>query len=298
VKRIILLTATLSALIILALTPSCFVKYTSANPYGWEDIEVFNLLAYPSITILSPTENNTLFNTNNLTVAFKASIESGSAYVPYPIDKQVDFQAYVREEYYKTSWQPNDTEVSSWDYSNPWSPTYFINLTGVPDGNQTVTITVYGHGNFPGTVPIHQTYPWDPSTEEVCYFFESHTHYTLGFTMDTTPPQISVLELNNKTFSTPEVPLSFTVNEAVSKVTYCLDGQDNVTITGNTTLTGLATGDHRLTVYAVDAAGNVGSSETINFYVAPFPTTLVIASVTTVAVIGVGLLVYFKKRKH
>lgn len=294
----ILLAAVLSALIFLAFTPSCFVKYTSANPYGWRDIEVYNILAYPSITILSPTQNNTLFNTSNLTVTFKASMESGTAYIPYPIKKEVDFQSDVVEQYYETSWQPNNTEVSAWDYSNPWSPTYFINLTGVPDGNQTVTITVYGHGNFPGTVHIPQTYPWDPSTEEVCYFFESHTHYTLGFTVDTIPPQVSVLELANQTFSTPEVPLSFTVNETATKITYCLDGQENVTITSNTTLTGLSRGEHSLTVYSTDEAGNVGSSETINFNVTPFPTTLVVASVITVTVIGLCLLVYYKKHKH
>jgi hypothetical protein len=54
-----------------------------------------------------------------------------------------------------------------------------------------------------------------------------------------------------------------------------------------------------LTVYAKDEAGNVGASETILFTVnVPFPTTLVIASVSTVAVVGIGLLVYFKKRKR
>jgi hypothetical protein len=42
----------------------------------------------------------------------------------------------------------------------------------------------------------------------------------------------------------------------------------------------------------------MGSSETIVFNIEPFPTTIVIASVITVAVVGVGLLVYFKKRKH
>lgn len=115
--------------------------------------------------------------------------------------------------------------------------------------------------------------------------------------MDTTPPQISVLELDNKTVSTPEVPLSFTVNETAKKITYCLDGQENVTITGNTTLTGLSNGEHSLTVYSTDEAGNVGSSETINFSVTPFPTTIVLASIITATVVGLGLLIYFKKRR-
>ena len=42
-----------------------------------------------------------------------------------------------------------------------------------------------------------------------------------------------------------------------------------------------------------DGASNNGTDKT-----EPFPTTLVIASVVTVAAIGIGLLVYFKKRKH
>jgi len=61
----------------------------------------------------------------------------------------------------------------------------------------------------------------------------------------------------------------------------------------------LANGEHNLTVYATDEAGNMGASETIYFSVAePFPTTLVMASVITVSVAGIALLVYFKKRKH
>jgi hypothetical protein len=54
-----------------------------------------------------------------------------------------------------------------------------------------------------------------------------------------------------------------------------------------------------LTVYAKDEAGNVGASETILFTVdVPFPTTLVIASVSTVAIVGLALLIYLKKRKR
>ena len=72
--------------------------------------------------------------------------------------------------------------------------------------------------------------------------------------------------------------------------------QENATINANTTLTGFSESDHNLTVYATDKAGNAGASETI--YLNVFPTTLVIASVVTVTVIGIVLLVYFKKRKH
>jgi hypothetical protein len=92
------------------------------------------------------------------------------------------------------------------------------------------------------------------------------------------------------------------VNETASKITYCLDGQENVTISGNVTLTELVNGDHTVTVYATDPAGNLGASETIHFTMAepePFPVAPVAAtSMASVAVVGVALLVYFKKRKH
>jgi hypothetical protein len=62
----------------------------------------------------------------------------------------------------------------------------------------------------------------------------------------------------------------------------------------------LAKGDHNLTVYAKDDAGNIGVSKTIFFSIKvpePFPTTLAATvSVTSIAIIGIGLVVYFKKR--
>jgi N-acetylneuraminic acid mutarotase len=109
---------------------------------------------------------------------------------------------------------------------------------------------------------------------------------------------INVLSPERRTYDTSSIPLNFTVNSALAQITYCLNGEKNVTISGNTTLNGLANGDYALTVYAKDEAGNVGASETILFTVdVPFPTALVIASVVTIVVV-VGLLIYFKKRKH
>jgi hypothetical protein len=110
---------------------------------------------------------------------------------------------------------------------------------------------------------------------------------------------IHVLSPERRTYDTSSIPLNFTVNSALAQITYCLNGEKNSSVSGNTTLTGLANGDYALTVYAKDEAGNVGASETILFTVdVPFPTTLVMVSVITVAIIGVGLLVYFNKRKN
>jgi hypothetical protein len=122
-------------------------------------------------------------------------------------------------------------------------------------------------------------------------------NYPLMAPFDNDVPSIKVLSPENKTYDANSTPLNFTVNEAALQITYSLDGEENVTIAGNTAVTGLANGDHNLTVYATDEAGNTGVSETIHFSVdVPFPTALVVTSIITVAVVGVGLLVYFKKR--
>jgi hypothetical protein len=115
-------------------------------------------------------------------------------------------------------------------------------------------------------------------------------------------PAVSVSSSKNATYL-GSFPLNFSVSKPAAWMGYSLDGQENVTVTGNTTLTGLSVGLHNVTVYAKDAFENTGTSETLTFTIAeePFPTAPVAAaSVATVGVVGVGLLVYFKKhpRKH
>ena len=105
----------------------------------------------------------------------------------------------------------------------------------------------------------------------------------------------------NQIYPFSSVSLVFTVNKPVNWTGYSLDGQDNVTITGNTTLAGLSSGLHNITIYAKDSFGNTGGSETVTFAVAsePFPTAPVAAaSIASVAVAATGLLVYFRKRKR
>jgi hypothetical protein len=121
------------------------------------------------------------------------------------------------------------------------------------------------------------------------------------------PPNIAVISPENKTYYQSTISLNFTLDEPTSKIEYSVDGQNNVAINGNTTLTDLFIGEHNCTVYATDVEGNIAASETITFTVSkpeqpepePFPTRLVaIAFGVLAAIIVVGLLVYFKKRKH
>jgi parallel beta-helix repeat protein len=130
---------------------------------------------------------------------------------------------------------------------------------------------------------------------------QNEDRYPLMEPFTTTPPQISLLSPTNMKYNESSVPLDFTVDKTVNWVGYSIDGQQNVTITGNTTLTGLSSGMHNLTVYANDTFGNMGASQTVNFTIPQsFPTATVAAAsgAAATAIVGAGLVVYFKKRKR
>jgi N-acetylneuraminic acid mutarotase len=116
------------------------------------------------------------------------------------------------------------------------------------------------------------------------------------------PPLVSVGSPANKMYNTTSVDLVFAVNKPAVWIGYSLDGQDNVTISGNTTITGLSNGLHNITVYAKDEFDNMGDSETIIFNVEvpePFP-TLLVATASGVSITGVAVCVFYyrKKRNH
>jgi N-acetylneuraminic acid mutarotase len=116
------------------------------------------------------------------------------------------------------------------------------------------------------------------------------------------PPLVSVGSPANKMYNTTSVDLVFAVNKPAVWIGYSLDGQDNVNISGNTTITGLSNGLHNITVYAKDEFDNMGDSETIIFNVEvpePFP-TLLVATASGVSITGVAVCVFYyrKKRNH
>jgi hypothetical protein len=129
------------------------------------------------------------------------------------------------------------------------------------------------------------------------YDFSSEPVYFTVY--NTPPPAVSIISLENKTYKEMGLSLIFAVDKSTSWMAYSLDNQANVTILGNVTLSELSYGSHRITVYSNDSLGNMGASGTIYFSISePFPTLFVVASVITVAVIGAGLLFYFKKRRR
>jgi hypothetical protein len=96
---------------------------------------------------------------------------------------------------------------------------------------------------------------------------------TVFFAINSTPLNILGISLENMTYTTPDVPLNFTDNENSCQLTYSLDGKENVTIAGNTTLYGLSNGTHNLTVYAQDDFGNIIDSKEVIFEVSDIAST-------------------------
>lgn len=119
----------------------------------------------------------------------------------------------------------------------------------------------------------------------------------------TIPPVVQIVLPENKTYTSSNVSLTFAVNKQILWISYSLDGQETVNITGNATIAGLANGLHNITIYAKDEFESTGASETVHFAVKepepePFLTTLTTAATVSTVVIVAGLLIYFRKRNH
>lgn len=81
----------------------------------------------------------------------------------------------------------------------------------------------------------------------------------------TVPPELHIIAPENTLHR--RVQLIFSTNKPAEWIGYSLDNQANVTIKGNTTLSNLSQGSHRIVVYANDSRGNIGSSGSSSFSV-------------------------------
>jgi len=240
----------------------------------------------PKITVELPELNKT-YNTNNLScsvIVEKPSswFANGEVYgllfsVVYYLDdgEKVTFaNMYSVDEYYDK--QPSHLNGT---------------VSGLSDGNHSLKFYVEG-------VSFYNPYQNLPGLISQYYVNSSRT---VHFMIDTTFPNVRNLSIGETLGGTARF-LNFEVDEPTSIVTYCLDEGNNVTIAGNTTLSNISVGNHNITVYAADLAGNVGASDTLTFTVSssePFPWLLVAAAVAIVAVVvAVAAVVYLTKRKR
>lgn len=283
-----LLTAAFISVLLFSAAAAFFVKSTQANPYIHDS--KYTKVSPPTGTqppaIIIHTPQNGSFYQKNLNLTFDVSIPETNG------DKSV---REVTKLYYKATWEPNEVTIS---VGFEESTSFSIDLSGVSGGNHSISIYAVGYGYYYADTKVKGI--------RVTHYinrFEIIGFSTVSFIKDVIPPRISFLSPQNGTYVTSDVELDFTVSEAASEIIYCLDGKENQTITGTVTLTGLAEGAHNVTLYAADLAGNTAIPKTLFFSVdlpESFPIMPVTASIATVAAVsfGLGLLAYFKKRKH
>jgi hypothetical protein len=83
-------------------------------------------------------------------------------------------------------------------------------------------------------------------------------------------PNVKVISPETKIYGSNSVPLIFTVDTPTCWIGYVLDGQANVTVNGNTTLTELQDGNHSVIVFAKNKWGT-GASGKVDFAVDTTP---------------------------
>jgi len=271
---------------------------------------------YPIIETTYPT-NDTTYNKNTISLAFNINLGEST---------DTTLISYIA---YQTSWNPKNTTIFYFDnarFSRPQmdqliSPRTLENPINTLQ--QSIDMLDILEGNHSLTI---YTNIWHYlEMEKIKDTFEYHYKYTalrqkwfsdtIFFSTDTTIPKVTFSSLENKTYISSDLILNCTVSEKVSKLTYILDEQEPIpspvleindeygfSVVGKPLLSNLTDGEHKIVFYATDEAGNVGVSETLYFTVdapkpEPFPTTLILASISTIAIIGIGIFAYFKKRK-
>jgi hypothetical protein len=259
----------LAAIFFLGLSASSFpvVRLVKANPYE-----------APAWTILSP-KNHTTYNTDSFNLSFRVvSIDVEYDYY-YSIDSAVsevflggptgEGKTLVNATLISVTSGEGVSKLKTFQYSNE--------MPNLSDGQHNLTL-YYGYtDNFE--------------------FRRELVSATIIFYIDTSAPKITDLSIKNT--DSGNKLLSFNVDTETSWVGYSLDNQANVTVNGDAVLKDLSAGAHIVTVYAEDTAGNKGASETLYFTVEePDLVPLVLVSTGTVFAVSLGLLFYFKKRKH
>ena len=230
-----------------------------------------------------------------------------------------------------------DVETDSWSQGTP-APSIVIDGAAVATTGVVAPKRIYVIGVQLGNNPLTINYVYDPESDNWMTGATMSTNridfgavivndklYAIGgYTFDnspnngkvtvsavneeytpfgygTAPPAIAVVSPENKNYTSSNVSLTFTLNKPAVWMGYSLDGQETVTVNGNTTIAGLPNGLHNVTVYAKDSFENTGASEPISFSVeVPFPTALVAATVVAIVATASGFsaVYYLRKRKN
>lgn len=162
-------------------------------------------------------------------------------------------------------------------------------ITDLSDGVHTLIIHVMANAGSP-----------PPGTWSLDWY--SGYSSAVTFSIDATPPSIELLSpVDNNQYNVSDVPLIFTVNKPISSAAYSLNYTAQVTVDGNTTIS-LPDGAYSMRIYATDATGKTGKSQTVTFTVAQTQTStstgtfIVAAASVLVVAFAISLLLFFSRR--
>jgi len=254
----------------------------------------YELLAGVMVSWANPSFTDLPLEPEKIVLAVKTPV-NGTCYsgtVPLSV-AVITPSPLVQEESFSCSLDGQALSKQTFEVTRGDEKIYSTTLEGLMDGLHTLNVCVVGSSS----------YDKDPGPTVKAEVATVNDSASVTFFVDSSP-KINVLSPCTQNYTSADVALNFILSEPVDYLSYSLDGKDNVTITGNTTLSGLTSGVHSVTVYACDAAGNMGVSEmvffTVNVGSEPFfQQNLVVLgvailglSIVTVAVLG---FLYHKK---
>lgn len=113
---------------------------------------------------------------------------------------------------------------------------------------------------------------------------------------------LKILSPLNYTYNDSSISLTYSVNRPVNWVGFSLDGKENVTLIGNTTLFELAGGQHNLTLYAKKDLKSITVQQSVTFLVvestqASQNAPLIASSLVILALIGLIAILYSRWTK-
>jgi len=180
-------------LLVFALTASStsFLP-VKANPYMYhESVSAPAFVKPPNITISSPREN--AFYSTNGTITLSFNVTGPDA--PNLLTK------YLSTVDYKGDWMQDAEHAYRTKNFEEYTPDDFpfflefnLNITGIPDGKHSIIINSTGGGGYADM----NTLAW--------YNFDVVANKVVSFTIDSTPPKITLIHPQNENYETPNVP--------------------------------------------------------------------------------------------
>jgi len=254
----------------------------------------YELLAGVMVSWANPSFTDLPLEPEKIVLAVKTPV-NGTCYsgtVPLSV-AVITPSPLVQEESFSCSLDGQALSKQTFEVTRGDEKIYSTTLEGLTDGLHTLNVSVVGSSS----------YDKDPGPTVKAEVATMNDSASVTFFVDSSP-KINVLSPCTQNYTSADVALNFILSKPVEHISYSLDGKDNATINGNITLNGLTSGVHSITVYACDAAGNMGASETVTFTVdadsEPFFESSLFPVIIGVIALGlsVGAVGIFYSKKH